>query len=87
MATWELRFVTVGLLFVGCSQRKVYVDKPEPTDALKTIIREAIGEIQLHTTYNVFKTWMDRVGYYMASRGCHINELFSIINRKDCTFK
>ena len=30
-------------------------DKPETIDALKDNIREAIGEIQLHTIDNVFK--------------------------------
>ena len=33
---------------------KCYVDKPEITDALKDNIREAIGEIQLHTIDSVF---------------------------------
>ena len=43
--------------------------------ALKDNIHEAIGEIQLHTIYNVLKYWTDRVGYYMASRGRHLNEI------------
>ena len=29
----------------------------------------------------------NRVGYCMASRGSHLNEIICIINRKDCTFK
>ena len=41
--------------------------------ALKDNIREAIGEIQLHTIDNVPKNWTDRVGYYKASRGSHLN--------------
>ena len=32
-----------------------YADKPETIDALMDNIREAIGEIQLHTTDNVLK--------------------------------
>ena len=44
LATSELRFDAVGLLFVGCRQRK-------------DNIREAIGEIQLHTIDNVLKNW------------------------------
>ena len=35
---------------------KCYADKPETTDGLKDNIREAIGEIQLHTVDNVFKS-------------------------------
>ena len=54
---------------------KCYADKPETIDALNDHIREAIGEIQLHTIDNVLKNWTDRVGYYMASRGSHLNEI------------
>ena len=42
----------------------------ETIDALKDNIREAIGEIQLHTIDYVLKNWTDRVGYCMATR-CH----------------
>ena len=73
MATSELRFDTVGLLFVGVPSM-YYAVKPEAIDALKDNIREAIGEIQLHTINNVLKNWTDRVGYCMASRGSHLNE-------------
>ena len=34
----------------GVVKDKCYADKPETIDALKNNIREAIGEIQLHTT-------------------------------------
>ena len=54
---------------------KFYADKPETIDALKDNIREAIGEIQLHTIDNVLKNWTDRVGYCMVSRGSHLNEI------------
>ena len=36
---------------------KCYTDKPETIDALK----EAIGEIQLHTIDNVLKNWTGRI--------------------------
>ena len=49
--------------------------KPETIDALKDNIREAIGEIQLHTIDNVLKNCADRIGYCMASRGSHFNEI------------
>ena len=42
---------------------KCYADKPETIDALKDNIREAIGEIQLHTIDYVLKNWTDHVGY------------------------
>ena len=61
--------------------------KPEKIDALKDNIREAIGEIQLHTIDNMLKNWTDCVGYCMASRGSHLMKLFSLNNRKDCIFK
>ena len=62
----------------GTVKDKCYADKPETIGALKNNIRDAIGEIHLHTIDNVFKNWNDRVGYCMASRGSHV---------KDCTFK
>ena len=46
---------------------------PKTIDALKDNIREAIGEIQLHTTDNVLKNWPDEAAIWM--------KLFSIINR------
>ena len=44
-------------------------------DALKDNIREAVGEIQLHTIDNVLKNWIDCVGYFMASRGSQLHEI------------
>ena len=60
---------------LGAVKDKCYADKPETIEALKNNIREAIGEIQLHTIDNVLKNWTDRVGYCMASRGSHLNEI------------
>ena len=54
---------------------KCFADKPETTDTSKDNNREAIGEVQLHTIVNVLKKWTDRVGYYVASRGSHLNEI------------
>ena len=48
---------------------------PSKIDAFKDNIREAIGEIQLHTIDNVLISWTDRVGCCMASRGSHLNEI------------
>ena len=39
----------------GAVTDKCYADKPQTIDALKDNIREAIGEIQLHTIDNVLK--------------------------------
>ena len=39
----------------GAAKDKCYADKSETIDALKDNIREAIGEILLHTIYNVLK--------------------------------
>ena len=39
----------------GAVKDKCYADKPETIDALKDNIREAIGEIHLHTIDNVLK--------------------------------
>ena len=59
----------------GAVKDKCYAYKPKTIHALKDTIREAIGEIQLHTNDNVLKNWTDRVGYCMASRGSHLNEM------------
>ena len=59
----------------GADKDKCYADMPETIDALKDNIREAIGEIQLHTIDNVLDNWNDCVGYCMASRGSHLNEI------------
>ena len=59
----------------GAVKDKCYVDKLETTDALKDNIHEAIGKIQLHTIDYVLKNCTDRVGYCMASRGRHVNEI------------
>ena len=67
MATSELQFDTIALLFVGAVKAKCYADKLETIDALKDNICKASGEIQLHT--------IDRTGYCMASRGSHLNEI------------
>ena len=44
---------------------------------------ETIDTLKLHTIDNVLKNWNDCVGFCMTSR----MKLFSIINRKDGTFK
>ena len=59
----------------GAVKDKFYTDKPETIDALKHNIREAIGEIKLHTIDNVLKNCTDRGGYCKASRGSHLNEI------------
>ena len=59
----------------GAVKDKCCADKPETIAALKENIREAIGEIQLPTIDNVLTNCIDRVGYCMASRGSHLNEI------------
>ena len=43
--------------------------------------------MQLHTIDNVLKNCIDRVGYSWPTEAAIWMKLFSIINRKDCTFK
>ena len=59
----------------GAIKNKCHADKPETIQALKDNIREAIGEIQLHTIDTVLKNWNDRVDYCMASRASYLNEI------------
>ena len=60
--------------YLWCAvKNKCYDDKPETIEALKDNIREAIGQLQLHTIDNLLKT--DHVGYCVDSRGCYFNEI------------
>ena len=62
--------------YLWCAVKdKCYSDKPETFDTLKDNIREAIGEIELHTIDNVLENWTDLVGFCMVSRGSHLNEI------------
>ena len=70
-AIWHRWTIICG----GAVKDKCYVDKPKSIDVVKDNIREAIGEIRLHTIDNVLKNWTDRVGYCMAIRGNHLNEI------------
>ena len=45
LAALELRFDTVGLIFVGALKDKCYAHKPEIIDDLKDNTREAIDEV------------------------------------------
>ena len=58
---------TLDYYLWGAVKDKCFDEKPDTIDALNDNIREAIGEIQLHTIDNVLKNWTDRVGYCMAS--------------------
>ena len=59
----------------GAVRDKCYAGKPDTIDPLKNNIREALGEIQLHTIDNVLKNWTDRVGSCMTGRGSHLNKI------------
>ena len=54
---------------------KCYADKPEIINASRDNIREAIGEIQLHSIDNMLNNWTDYVGCCMTSRDRHLNEI------------
>ena len=59
----------------GAVKDKRYTDKPETIYALKDNIREAIGEIQLHTIDRVLQNWTNCGDYCMANRGSHLSEI------------
>ena len=71
--SWDL--TSLNYYLWGAVKDKCYANKPETIQALKDNICEAIFEIQLHTIDNVLKNWTDCVGYCMASRGSHLNEI------------
>ena len=73
----------LGYYLWGAVKDKCYANKPETIDAnaLKDNIPEVIDKIQLHTIDNVLKNWTDRVGYCMASRGSHLNDIIFYLLR------
>ena len=52
---WNCDLTVQRCYLWGTVKDKCYADKPETIGALKDSIREAIGEIQLHTIDNVLK--------------------------------
>jgi len=52
-----------------------YANQLETIQELKYEIKVAIDEIRAHTVENVLKNWVDRMGYYAASRRNHLNEI------------
>ena len=70
LATSQLRFATLDYYLYGAVKNKRYADNPETIDALKDNIHKAFGEIQLHTTDNLFKNLTDHVDW-----GSHLNEI------------
>ena len=59
----------------GAVKDKYYAAKPETIDALEDSICEAISDMELHTIDNMLKDWTHRVGYCMARRASHLNEI------------
>ena len=67
---WPLRscdLTPLDYYLRGAVKDNCYADKPETIDVLKGNIREANGEIQLHTIDNVLKNRIDRIIYCLAS--------------------
>ena len=52
----------------GAAKDKCYACKPATIDSLNNNMCEAIGNIQLHTIDNVFKSWTDHIDYCVAVR-------------------
>ena len=52
----------------GAIKNKCYADKPETIDGEKLVKYSCTQSIML------LKNWTNRVGYYLASRGSHLNE-------------
>ena len=72
---WSCDWTPLDYYLWDVVKDKCYTDKPEIIEALKDNIREASGEIQLHTINNVLKISTDRVDYCMATQGSHLNEI------------
>ena len=66
--TAEATLDVLSAVFEDCiiSRRADVVWPPRSSD---------LTPLDYHTIDNVLKNWTDRVGYYMASRGSHLNEI------------
>ena len=69
-----LRATQPKIISMLCARWTIICGVPSKISVIRDI-REAIGEIQLHTIDNVLKNWTDLVGYCMASRGSHSNQI------------
>ena len=67
--------MSLGQLGAAIWRRWTIICGSETIDTFKDNIREAISEIQVHTTVDVLQNWPDRVGYCMACRGSYLNEI------------
>ena len=54
---------------------KCYANHPETIEALKHEIKVAIHGIEAQTIANVLKNWIDRMEYFKASHGSHLNDI------------
>ena len=72
---WSCDLTPLDYYLWGAFKDKCNANKLEAIDVLKEKIREAIGEIQLHTIDNVLKNWTDGVDYSMGNRGSHLNKI------------
>ena len=59
----------------GAVKDKCYANHPETFEALKHEIEVAIHGIDAQTIENVMKNWVDRMGYYKASRCSRLNDV------------
>ena len=67
----------------GAAKDKCYAKHPETIEALKHAIEVVNHGIEAQKIENVLKNWVDRMGYYKASRGNHLNDVFFLLlNRK-----
>ena len=63
------------IFFCGELKDKCYANRPETIDALKHEIKVAIHAIGAQTIENVLKNWVDWMGFCLASRGSHLNDV------------
>ena len=68
------RYETSKIVAFGVQKTRTHTLKSRCTQS-ESLLGADFGEIQLHTIDDVVKNWTDRVGYCMASRGSHLNEI------------
>ena len=81
------RMIDVGPIVNFCLDKdKCYANHLETIEALKHEIEVAIHGIEARTIENLLKNCVDWMGYCKASRGSHMNDIVSFLNRKVQSF-
>ena len=76
---WSSDLTPLDYFMRGAVKDKCYANHLQTIEALKHEIEGAIHGIEAQIIENVQKNWVDRMGYYKASRGSHVNDVVFLL--------